>query len=153
MHATQQDTMKRMADYNDHLIAESNLQDLVDEADKWFSLYVRMSGAGNDGILNCFICDKPVHYTEAENMHYIKRGVSLFLRFDLRNNKAGCNECNCQKGGNYVEYAKKLDHVSPGITDILYEEGNLVVKMSRSELQAIIDEYSTKVKQLKKKIQ
>lgn len=152
MHATQEDAMKRMEAYSEQQIQEDNLSDLIAEADAMFSKFVRLSVADKNGYIKCFICGKKVHWTKAENMHYIKRGASLFLRFDLRNNKAGCNECNSVKGGNYFEYAKKLEVQSPGITDLLYEEGNIVIKLSRSEAQSIIDEYSMKVRQLMKTI-
>lgn len=152
MHATAEDAQKRLADYNESLIKEENLSDLIEDADAIFSQWVRLSASGVDGFLNCFICDAKVHWKEAENMHYIKRGVSLFLRFDPRNNKAGCNTCNCKKGGNYVEYAKKLDALNPGITDILYEEGNLATRPTRDEIRQIILEYTPKVKELLKKI-
>jgi hypothetical protein len=152
MHATAEDAMTRLAEYNDKMIEDENLSELVSEADDIFSKFVRLSVADKDGYLNCFICGKRVHWKEAENMHYIKRGASLFLRFDLRNNKAGCNDCNCKKDGNYLEYAKKLESKSPGITDILYEEGNLYVKVTKDDIKSIILEYSSKVKELLKNI-
>jgi hypothetical protein len=152
MHATVDSTLKRMEKVNDKLIEDDNLGDLIEDADKIFSIWVRLSAADKDGYITCFICGKRVHWKDAENMHYIKRGASLFLRFDERNNKAGCNECNCIKGGNYIAYAQKLEQASPGITDLLYEEGNLVVKLSKDEIRAVITEYSETVKMLKNKL-
>lgn len=149
MHATVEDTQKRMEAYNDGVIQEDDLSDLIADADAIFSQWVRRSAADKDGIIKCFICGKRVHWKKAENMHYIKRGASLFLRFDPRNNKAGCHECNSLKSGNYIEYAKKLEVASPGITEILFEEGNLVIKPTRGEIRNIIAEYSGKLKLLK----
>lgn len=147
-----EDTFKRMEAANESEISEEGLTELINQADEVFSKYVRLAAADKEGIVSCYICDKKVHWKEAENMHYIKRGASLFLRYDLRNNRAGCNECNCVKGGNYGEYAKRLDAEHPGITDILFEEGALYVKMTREEIRTVINEYTPKVKQLLTKL-
>jgi ribosomal protein L37E len=150
--ATREDSMKRIEKYNEEVIGEKGLQELIEEADSVFSQWVRLSAADANGIIRCFICGKKVHWKKAENMHYVKRGVSLFLRFDPRNNKAGCHECNVIKDGNYIEYAKKLDAENPGITDILYEESNLRSDITRADIKQLIAEYSLKVKELKPKV-
>lgn len=147
-----QDTQKRMEQATEDMIQENDLSTIISDLDAIFSQWVRMSAASKDGYLNCFICDSRVHWKEAQNMHYIKRGASLYLRFDPRNNKAGCKTCNEVKDGNYIEYAKKLELATPGITDILYEEGNLVTKPSKDELKQLISDYSGKVKELKTKL-
>lgn len=148
-----QDTQKRMEEVSAQTIQEDDLSSIISDLDAIFSHWIRLSAAAKDGYLKCFICDSRVHWKEAQNMHYIKRGASLFLRFDPRNNKAGCKPCNEHKDGNYIEYAKRLELVSPGITDILYEEGNLVIKPTKDELKQLISDYSGKVKELKKKLQ
>lgn len=147
-----EDTYARMERANESEIEEDGLQELIKQVDDIFSQYVRLAAAGKDGFISCYICGTRVHWKEAENMHYIKRGASLFLRYDLRNNKAGCHTCNCTKDGNYIEYAKKLEAEKPGITDILFEESTLYIKVTRDEIKNIITEYTQKVRQLKNKI-
>jgi hypothetical protein len=144
-----QDAQKRMEVATDRLIQNDDLSTIVADLDAIFSQWVRLSAARKDGYLKCFICDSRVRWQDAQNMHYIKRGTSLFLRFDPRNNKAGCKTCNELKDGNYIEYAKRLEQESPGITEILYEEGNLVTRPTKGELKQLISEYSQKVKILK----
>lgn len=131
------------------VVVEDDLEDLLQDADAVFSRYIRMHDADKDGILLCFICQKAVRWQEAQLMHYIKRRASLFLRHDPRNCKSGCDECNCKKGGNYIQYAQRLEEQSPGITDILYTEGNLPYHPSRDEIRSIISEYTNRIKQLK----
>lgn len=150
--ATREDTFKRMEQVNESELEGEGLKELIAEADDIFSKYVRLAAADKEGIVRCYICDKKVRWQDAENMHYIKRGASLFLRFDLRNNKAGCHTCNCSKDGNYIEYAKKLESENPGITDLLFEEGALYIKMTRDEIKAVIAEYTPKVNQLLKQL-
>lgn len=147
--STREDTMKRVEKETEKMIVEEDLSSIIDDLDAIFSHWVRLSAAGKDGMLNCYICDKPVHWKEAHNMHYIKRGASLYLRHDPRNNKAGCEGCNKWKDGNYIEYAKKLEAETPGITEILYQEGNTSYHPSKSELKQLISEYSEKIKTLK----
>lgn len=147
-----EDVFNRMEKANESELEGDGLVELISQADDIFSKYVRLAAADKNGVVSCYICGKKIHWKEAENMHYIKRGASLFLRLDLRNNKAGCHECNCTKSGNYIEYAKKLEEEHPGITDILFEEGALYIKMTRDEIRQIIYEYTQKVNYLLKQL-
>jgi hypothetical protein len=124
------------------------LNDLIDDADAVFSKFVRLGAVIEGDFLNCFICGIPIRWQEAQAMHYIKRG-NLYLRWDVRNVKPGCEECNVFKDGNYVEYTRRLEEEHPGITAILQEESNLIYKPTRDEIRGIIAEYSTKFSKLK----
>lgn len=140
--------MKSVERQQEREIEHEGLQDLIKEADDVFSKWVRLSAADKDGFIYCYICGKKVRWQDGEAMHYVKRG-NLFLRYDPRNVKAGEEDCNRFKYGNYIKYAQKLEQESPGITEILYQEGNIVYKMGRDELKGIITEYSLKLKSLK----
>lgn len=142
--------LKSAEKFSGKVIEEDDLSALIDDADAVFSRWLRMNDADKDGYISCFICSARVRWQEAQCMHYIKRGVSLFLRHDPRNCKSGCDTCNCKKGGNYIEYAKKLELQSPGITEILYQEGNLPYHPSREEIRAIVTDYTQRIKQLTK---
>lgn len=131
----------------DETSLEPDLQDLVNTADAIFSKYIRLKAADENGIINCFICGMPYTIAESDAMHYVRRG-NMFLRYDERNVKAGCKGCNQHKGGNYIEYTRQLEKLSPGITEYLLTEGNLVYKYSHDELKAMIADYSKRIKQL-----
>lgn len=148
--STIQDSQKRIEQHVASIIYEDDLADIIFDLDVIFSQYIRLSASDKDGKLKCFICGKKIHWKEAHNMHYIKRAASIFLRHDPRNNKAGCEDCNKWKDGNYIEYAKALERESPGITEILYQEGNLATRPTKSELKELISEYASKVSILKK---
>lgn len=128
---------------------EAGLPELIADADAVFSKWVRLSAANRVGTVTCYICLKFVRWQEAEAMHYIKRG-HLYLRWDARNVKAGCNECNCLKDGNILKYGIRLEEESPGITEILLEESAIVYRPGHDELKSLILEYSDKVKRLEK---
>jgi len=126
----------------------NELSDLITKADAVFSKYIRLSEANTSGKIKCFICQNRVRWQDAQAMHFVKRG-NLFLRWDERNVKVGDNNCNVVKGGNYLLFAKKLESLNPGITDILMEESRLVYKPTRQEIHDIINSYTQKIKQLK----
>lgn len=148
-HYWQQVKMKSLDKIASKEVVAEDLQDLVKEADAVFSRYIRMSAANDNGFIFCFICDKDVRWQDAQAMHYVKRS-NMFLRYDLRNVKCGCIECNEYKGGNYLQYTRRLEEEKSGITEILMEEGNLVYKYTHDELKQLISEYTIKLKLLKR---
>lgn len=120
---------------------------LKKDLDLIFSRWLRMSGADKDGICECFICGHKDHFSKMQAGHFVKRGNS-FLRYDCRNVKINCKNCNECKGGNYPLYTKRLEQESPGITEYLTEEGNLTYKFTRQELKDMIADYYKRLKQL-----
>lgn len=147
--ATIEDSLARMEEESNEEIEREGLSDLIKVADDWFSKWIRLSNANKDGLVTCYTCDTILRWQDAQCGHYVKRG-NLFLRFDPRNCRVQDKACNEYKDGNYAEYTKRLESEHPGITTILMEEAALVYKPHRHEIQAIITEYTNKVKQLLK---
>lgn len=145
--STREDTLKKMEQETERSIQEDDLSNLIEDLDTLFSRYVRLLASDESGMGKCFICDKPLHYKEAQCMHYIGRS-SLYLRWETKNCKSGCKVCNEYKGGNLIKYAERLEAQSNGITDILYQEGHIVYKPTKAELKALISEYSLKIKSM-----
>lgn len=130
---------------------DESLSELIKQADDIYSKWLRLSNADKNGTVSCYTCDLNMRWQSSQCGHYIKRG-NLFLRFDPRNTKVQGECCNIHKRGNYPEFAKRLEVENPGITEILYTEGQLVYKPSREEIRAIINEYSAKFKLLQNAI-
>lgn len=130
------------------MATEEDLQDLIADADAVYSKWLRFSGTDKDGTVSCYTCDLNMRWQNAQCGHYVKRR-NLFLRWDPRNTKIQCDGCNVHKGGNYLEFTKRLEAERPGITQILMEEGHLVYKPTRDEIRSIISEYTIKFKLLK----
>lgn len=143
-----EDTFARMEQESQQELEKDGLQDLIKEADDIYSKWLRLSNADKNGTVSCYTCDLNMRWQVAHCGHYIKRG-NLFLRFDPRNTKVQGECCNIHKGGNYLEYSKRLEAEHPGITEILYQEGVLVYKPTRDEIRGIINEYTQKFKLLK----
>jgi hypothetical protein len=144
-----EDSLARMEEESERVIEEEGLSDLIKMADDAFSKWLRLSNADKDGLVICYTCDLGMRWQDSQCGHYVKRG-NLFLRWDTRNTRVQGECCNKYKGGNYPEYTKRLEEEHPGITTILYEEGNLVYKPTREEIRNIYTEYSRKLKLLQK---
>ncbi len=147
-----EDTGKKIEAESEKMIQKENLSDLIAQADRIVSRYVRLKAASRDGICKCYTCDKEQHWSMCDAGHYLKRG-HLFLRFDVeRNLRVQCKECNQVKGGNMAEFSRRLEKENPGLTDFLKEEAALVYKPTREEIRAIISEYTARVREIKIKL-
>lgn len=135
---------------SDDEATQDGLPDLIREFDAVFSRYVRMSAANKEGVANCFICGKPERWQDCDAMHYVPR-ASYFLRFDNRNVKCGCKECNQYKGGNLLAYGIKLDNEHLGITEVLLEESRMIYKFTKDELRQQIIHYTNQNKIIQQK--
>lgn len=149
--STVEDFSKRLERESERVIEEEDLGDLITDADTIFSQFVRLKYAAKDGVTGCYTCYTRKHWTLIQAGHYIKR-AHLFLRWDERNVKPQCSECNEMKYGNIVEYTKRLDAECKGLPDILRSESMIVHKPTRDEIRQVISEYSQKVKSLKSQL-
>jgi hypothetical protein len=140
--------LEKMTEQSKKEASEQGLTELIEIADDYFSKLVRLSNADDNGIVKCYTCDAEMRWQEAQCGHYIKRG-NLFLRYDHRNCRVQCKDCNEYKDGNMAEYTSRLELEQPGITDILREEAAVVYKPARHELQGIITDCKRKLKAYK----
>lgn len=82
-------------------------QQYIEKLDEVFSQYIRLRDSDDRGIVECPLCRKRMYWKNAQNMHFISRGV-LRYRFDEDNCHAGCYTCNVCKHGNYIEYTRRM---------------------------------------------
>jgi hypothetical protein len=110
-------------------------------ADDWFSKYIRIRDADNNGYIRCISCGKIVHWKNADAGHFIKR-QHIALRFNEQNVNAQCKLCNCFEQGNDIGYAKGLDKkYGPGTADKLRAMKNGTLHLGKFELKVIADHY------------
>jgi Bacteriophage Lambda NinG protein len=148
--STIETTLARMGQDSEKTIQDEGLQDLVATLDGLVSKYIRLKYSDKEGLCKCFTCGTSKHYTLLQAGHFIPR-ASMYLRFDTsRNLRPQCEHCNCILHGNLATYKEQLEIEQPGVTDILYEESNIVHKWGRTELKAMILDYTLQVKLLKK---
>lgn len=85
--------------------AAKSLSDLAKDAEHYVNRYVRL----RDYHKGCCSCDLPATWGgQWHCSHYISVGASSALRFNLKNLAKSCSQCNGKKGGNIVEYGKRM---------------------------------------------
>lgn len=144
-----EDSLAKMEEDAGREIEKEGLSELIDVADDLFSKVIRLSHADENGIVTCYTCEAKMRWQDIQNGHYVKRG-NLYLRFDTRNCRPQCQDCNEYKDGNMAEFTRRLELDHSGITEILKEEAAMVYKPSRHELQGIITECKRKISSYKK---
>lgn len=120
--------------------------------DAWslLSELVRLRAADEGGTVQCYTCGK-LGYWRADGMqagHAIpgRHGAVLFDEEIIR---VQCYACNCGRGGNYPVFTTKLIREK----GLEWWEGKLagssrVVKYTRADLQALIDNYRENIEGL-----
>lgn len=77
------------------------------EADRVFSLWVRLSRATEDGYGTCYTCGHQAHYKKLQAGHYVSRYVKQ-LRYEVDNVKIQCPMCNIWKRGDLLTFRENL---------------------------------------------
>ena len=114
--------------------------------DKWFSYFIRLTYANENGFVCCYTCDKIFHWKEIQNGHFVSRG-KLATRYDERNCRPQCKGCNKWGNGRPDVFGLKLsEEYGEGIVMELYRLGKTVVRYF--PYQEKIDYYKPLVKEL-----
>jgi hypothetical protein len=150
-HSTIVSTQKRIAKFETEEEGE-DFTNLVDDLDMWFSRYVRLRYADNEGFVHCFTSGKKMRWQRAQCGHYISR-KHFATRWLPDNCRPQSEYDNCNLSGNLEVFKKKLEEEKSGITEWLLEQSREVVKPTRDELKEMIIDFRTKSKLLEKKIQ
>src|SRR3990167_9102345 len=81
---------------------------------------------------NCYCCDKPIEGSNDHCSHLIpKAACGAYLKYDLRNLRRCCYNCNINLGGNGAIFYRKM----------VYLEGKKYVDKLFSDKQKIIKAY------------
>lgn len=75
---------------------------------KVHSVFIRLRDSDADGNGPCISCGKPIHWSKANNGHFVKRQFKP-TRFHDQNCNLQCVKCNNWLQGNDVKYAENLD--------------------------------------------
>jgi len=132
-------------------VNDVNVQELKNDLDRVFSMYIRLKYATSAGVVTCFTCDKPMHWLSIHNGHFIKRSANL-TRFMEANCKPQCPQCNLLHNDDESIFERKLEADSPGIVEYLREQGSMLYKFTRDELKQMLVEYHAKLKLVKSKL-
>jgi len=126
-----------------------DFMELVQDADRLFSRFVRLRDMGKDEKCTCISCGVRKDWKKMHCGHYASRS-NIGIRFEELNGNSQCPYCNCNLHGNLELYAENLEKIHPGSVSWLEEQARMVSKPSKDELKQIISNLQFKVNQIEK---
>ena len=124
---------------------------LKKELDNIFSLYIRLRDATDEGMVQCFTCNKVSHYKSGmQNGHFQSR-KHLATRWSETNCQVQCVGCNMFKSGEQYKFSIALDSkYGEGKAEELQLLARTIMKVSRIDYEDKISYYKDLVNKLKK---
>ena len=122
---------------------------LKKELDKWFSLYIRLRNATDEGLVQCFTSGRVYHYKEIHAGHFISRRC-LATRWCEINVQPQSAKDNLFGQGEQYRFGLNLDaKYGEGTAEELELKSRQTVKLSRVDYEDKISYYKDAVKNLK----
>ena len=128
-----------------------SISKLKKELDKWFSLYIRLRDATDEGLCQCFTCGKVAHYKSGmQNGHFQSRRHHA-TRWNEQNCQVQCVKCNMFEQGEQWKFGISLNaKYGEGTSNELEFLAHITVKKNRVEYEEDIRYYKAVVENLKK---
>ena len=124
-----------------------SLSSLEKTADKWFSLYIRLRTADENGMVKCVTCGKVAHYKEMDCGHFVTRNHKA-TRYREDNCHVQDTSCNQFKKGEQYLHGQYIDlKYGEGTADFLIHLGNKPYKRTKLDYEILIQDYKFKAKQ------
>ena len=129
---------------------QKKISKLKKELDSWFSKYIRLRGATDMGIAQCFTCGKIDHYKKLQNGHFQSRRHNA-TRWDNKNCQVQCVKCNMFGQGEQYKFGMYLDaKYGLGTSEELEILSKQPFKISRIDYVNYISYYKDIVNKIKK---
>ena len=127
-----------------------SISKLKKELDKWFSLFIRLRDATNEGLVQCFTCGCVKPYNKGmQNGHFQSRRF-MVTRYDEENCQPQCVGCNMFKSGEQYKFALSLDaKYGEGTAEELQFLARTIVKFTRVDYEDNIRYYKSVVEKIK----
>ena len=123
---------------------------LKKELDKWFSLYIRLRDATDEGMVQCFTSGRVYHYKNIHAGHFMSRRC-LSTRWCEINVQPQSAADNLFAQGEQYRFGLNLDaKYGEGTAEELQYKARQTIKLSRIDYQEKISYYKSAVKNLKK---
>lgn len=127
---------------------QPSLPTLKNKLDILFSKYIRLRDANGTEYATCVSCGKIGLWQEMDCGHFVSRR-HLATRWDEFNAHAQCRHCNRFRPDQYIDYTRwMLDKYGMAIVDELTNKKHEPYKVTRMDLQQMIDDYATKLARL-----
>lgn len=123
-------------------------QKLRDEADRIFSLFIRLRDTDADGNGKCITCPRVQFFRRMDNGHWVPRQHTS-TRYEEQNCHLQCKKCNGFEGGMQDVYALEIDKkYGTGTAEKLKIKGTNRMKEEVLLYLWVIDKYTPKVDKL-----
>ena len=127
-----------------------SISKLKKELDKWFSLFIRLRDATNEGMVQCFTSNRVYHYKQIHAGHFISRR-HLATRWCEINVQPQSAADNLFGQGEQYKFGLNLDaKFGEGTSEELQYKARQTVKLSRIDYEEKISYYKNLVDKLKK---
>ena len=121
-----------------------NYRTALKTADTWFSRYIRVRDANQQGRCKCITCNKVDTYKAMDAGHFISRRY-LSTRFDDQNVHAQCVRCNQYGSGEQYIHALEIDLLyGVGTKDAIYAKSKELIKYTKQDLMDLARIYKQK---------
>ena len=128
-----------------------SISKLKKELDKWFSLFIRLRDATDEGMVQCFTCGVVKHYKLGMQCGHFQSRSFLATRFDEENCQPQCVGCNMFKQGEQYKFSIALDSkYGEGTAEELEMIARKKIKINRWQYEEEISYYKGLVENLKK---
>tara|TARA_R100001163_G_scaffold17885_1_gene15857 strand:+ start:1323 stop:1727 length:405 start_codon:yes stop_codon:yes gene_type:complete len=126
-----------------------SISKLKKELDKWFSLYIRLRDATNEGMVQCFTSNRVYHYKQIHAGHFMSRRC-LSTRWCEINVQPQSAADNLFGQGEQFKFGLNLDaKYGEGTAEELQYKAKTIQKFSRVDYEEKISYYKKLVKNLK----
>tara|TARA_R100001594_G_scaffold77608_1_gene112189 strand:+ start:387 stop:791 length:405 start_codon:yes stop_codon:yes gene_type:complete len=123
---------------------------LKKELDKWFSLYIRLRDATDEGMVQCFTSGRVYHYKNIHAGHFMSRRC-LSTRWCEINVQPQSAADNLFAQGEQYRFGLNLDaKYGEGTAEELQFKARQTIKLSRIDYEEKISYYKSAVENLKK---
>jgi hypothetical protein len=127
-----------------------SISKLKKELDKWFSLFIRLRDATDEGMVQCITSGKLYHYKKIHAGHFMSRR-HLSTRWCEYNVQAQSAADNLFGQGEQYKFALALEaKYGEGTAEELQLKSRQIQKFSRVDYEEKISYYKEAVKNLKK---
>ena len=129
---------------------KKSISKLKKDLDKWFSLYIRLRDATEEGLVQCFTSGRVYHYKKIHAGHFMSRR-HLATRWCEINVQPQSAADNLFGQGEQYRFGLYLDNkYGEGTAEELQYKARTTVKLSRVDYEEKIIYYKSLVKNLKK---
>ena len=125
-----------------HARRPKKLSTLMHKADAVYSRYIRTRAIEQDGLIQCFTCERRLPIGEIDCGHFVSR-VHRSTRFMEENTQPQCRYCNRYQDGNKDVFAVRLiEKYGPDILVRLQEERRKTMHRTHADYEELIRRFS-----------